>query len=126
MSLIHGLGQRIGNPRADPHHGGLLDAELHRDGVGGLETDAADVARQAIRIFGHDLDGVWAVGLVDVHCPCRAVPTPWLCKKTMISRTMVPNIRAKLYEKLMETIGNGSQTGQAAAPQQAAIAALAA
>jgi hypothetical protein len=44
----------------------------------------------------------------------------------MISRTMVPNIRAKLYEKLMETIGNGSQTGQAAAPQQAAIAALAA
>src|SRR6185437_15212527 len=25
MSLIHGLGQRIGNPRADPHDGGLLD-----------------------------------------------------------------------------------------------------
>jgi hypothetical protein len=45
MSLIHGLGKGIGNPRADPHHGGLLDAELHRDGVGGLEADAADVAR---------------------------------------------------------------------------------
>ena len=45
MSLIHGLGQRIGNHRTNPHHpGGLLDAELHRDGVGGLEADAADVA----------------------------------------------------------------------------------
>ena len=27
--------------------GGLLDAEFHGDGVGRLETDAADVARQA-------------------------------------------------------------------------------
>ena len=72
MSLIHGLGKGIGNPRADPHHGGLLDAELHRDGVGRLETDAADVARQAIRVFGHDLDGVGTVGLVDANCPRRA------------------------------------------------------
>ena len=72
MSLIHGLGQRIGNASADPHHGGLLDAELHRDGVGGLEADTADVARQAIRVFGHDLDGVRTVGLVDAHCPRRA------------------------------------------------------
>ena len=71
MSLIHGLGKGIGNPRADPHHGGLLDAELQRDGVGGLETDAADVARQAIRVFGHDLDGVRTVGLVDAHRPRR-------------------------------------------------------
>ena len=72
MSLIHGLGQRIGNPRADPHHGGLLDAQLHGDGVGRLETDAADVARQAIWVFGHDLDGVRAVGLEDPHRPRRA------------------------------------------------------
>ena len=72
MSLVHGLGQRMGNPSADPHHGGLLDAELHRDGVGRLEPDAADIARQAIRVFGHDLDGVGAVGLVDAHRPRRA------------------------------------------------------
>ena len=72
MSLIHGLGQRIGNPRADPHHGGLLDAELHRDGVGGLEADTADVTREPIRVLGHDLDGVGAIGLEDAHCPRRA------------------------------------------------------
>ena len=72
MSLIHGLGQRIGNPRADPDHGGLLDAELHRDGVGGLEANTADITRQPIRILGHDLDGVGAIGLEDAHCPRRA------------------------------------------------------
>ena len=44
MSLVHGFGQRIGNPGADPDHGGLLDAELHGDGVGRLEADAADIA----------------------------------------------------------------------------------
>ena len=72
MPLVHGLGQRIGNPGANPHHRGLLDAELHRDGVGGLEADAADVAREPIRVLGHDLDGVGAVGLEDAHRPRRA------------------------------------------------------
>src|SRR5262245_42428687 len=70
--LIHGLGQRIGYPGADAHQGGLLDAELHRHGIGRLETDAADIARQAIRVLGHDLDGVRAVGLADAHRPRRA------------------------------------------------------
>jgi hypothetical protein len=55
MSLIHGFGQRIGNPRAHPHYGVLLDAELHRHGVGRLEPDAADIARQTIGVLGHDL-----------------------------------------------------------------------
>jgi hypothetical protein len=72
MSLIHGFGQRIGNPRAYPHHGGLLDAELHRDGVGGLEADAADIARQAIRVLSHDLDGVGTIGLENPHRSRRA------------------------------------------------------
>ena len=72
MPLVHGLGQRIGYPGADAHQGGLLDAELHGDGIGRLETDAADIARQAIRVLGHDLDGVRAVGLVDAHRPRRA------------------------------------------------------
>ena len=59
-------------PGAHPDHGGLLDAKLHGDGVGGLEADAADVARQAVRVLRHDLDGVGAVGLVDAHRPRRA------------------------------------------------------
>jgi hypothetical protein len=29
MALVHRLRQRIGNPGANPRHGGLLDAELH-------------------------------------------------------------------------------------------------
>jgi hypothetical protein len=36
MSLIHGLGQRIGDARAYPHH---RDAKIHCDGIGGLEPD---------------------------------------------------------------------------------------
>src|ERR1700730_15788764 len=72
MALVHRLGQRIRNPRADAHHGGLLDTELHRDGVGGLETDAADVAGQPIGILRHDLDGVDTVGRVYAHRARRA------------------------------------------------------
>ena len=72
VALVHGLGQRIGDAGAHPDHGGLLDAELHGDGVGRLEADAADIARQAIGVLGHHLDGVGAIGLVDAHRPCRA------------------------------------------------------
>ena len=69
MALVHRFGQRIGDPGADPDHRRLLDAELHGDRVGGLEADAADVARQPIGVLGHDLDGVGAVGLEDAHRP---------------------------------------------------------
>ena len=72
MALVHRLGQRIGDTSADPHHGGLLDAELHGHGVGGLEADAADIACQAIRVLGHDLDGVGTIGLEDPYRPRRA------------------------------------------------------
>ena len=72
MALVHGLGQRIGDAGAHPDHRGLLDAELHGDRVGGLEADAADVARQPIGVLGHDLDGVGAIGLEDPHRPRRA------------------------------------------------------
>ena len=74
MALVHRLRQSIGNPGAHPRHGGLLDAELHRNGVGGLEPDAADVAREPVRVLGHDLDGVGAVGLEDAHRARRADP----------------------------------------------------
>ena len=57
------------NTSADPHHGGLLDAELHCHGVGGLEADAADVACQTIGVLGHDLDGVGAISLEDPYRP---------------------------------------------------------
>ena len=72
MALVHGFGQRVGNPRANTDHRRLLDAELHRDRVGGLEADAADIARQPVRVLGHDLDGVGAIGLEDPHRPRRA------------------------------------------------------
>ena len=45
MTLVHRFGQGVADARADPDHGRLRDAELHRDRVGGHETDAADVAR---------------------------------------------------------------------------------
>ena len=86
MALVHRLRESIGNPRPHPRHGGLLNAELHRNGVGGLRPDAADVARQPVRVLSHDLDGVGAVGLEKMRT-ARAVPTPWLCRNTMISRT---------------------------------------
>jgi hypothetical protein len=72
VPLIHGLGQRIGNPSAHAHHRGLLDAELHGDRVSGLEPNTADVARQPIWVLGHHLDGIGAVGLEDPHRSRRA------------------------------------------------------
>src|SRR6266496_5240437 len=74
MALVHRLGQRIGDAGAHPDHGGLVDAELHRDSIGGLEPDATDVAGQTIGILRHDLDGIAAVGLVDAHRPRGADP----------------------------------------------------
>ena len=38
VPFIHHLGQRIGNSGANPDRRGLLDAKLHRNGVGSLET----------------------------------------------------------------------------------------
>ncbi len=72
MPLVHGLGQRIRDAGAHPDHRHFFDSELHRDGVGGFEADAADVTRQAIWVLRHDLHGISAVGLVDAHRPGRA------------------------------------------------------
>ena len=74
MTLVHGLGQGKGDAGPHPDHGGLLDAELHGDGIGGLEADAADVARQPVGVLRHHLNGIGAVGLVDPHRPRRADP----------------------------------------------------
>ena len=72
MTLVHRFGQRIADARADPDHGRLLDAELHRDRVGRHETDAADVAREAVGVLRHHLHGIGAVGPEYPHRPRRA------------------------------------------------------
>ena len=72
MAFVHRLGQRIGNSRTNPDHGGFLDAQLHGYRIGSLESDAANIACEPIRVLRHDLDGVRAVGLEDSDCPRRA------------------------------------------------------
>jgi hypothetical protein len=72
VALVHRLGQRVRDAGAHPHHGRLVDAEPHRNCIGGLEADAADVARQPVRVLRHDLDGIGAIGLEDAHGACRA------------------------------------------------------
>src|SRR5262245_10018902 len=72
MPFVHGLGQRIGNSGANTDRRGVLNAEFHRDRVGGLEANAADATREPIWVFRHGLHGVRAVGLVNAHRSRRA------------------------------------------------------
>ena len=51
MPIIHRLGERMRDAGAHAHHRGLVDTEPHRDLVGALETDAADIAREPVRIL---------------------------------------------------------------------------
>ena len=74
MTLVHRLGQGVGYSGAQSDHGGLFDAEPHRDRIGALETDAANIPGKAIGVFGHDLHGVRAVGLEDTNRPRGADP----------------------------------------------------
>ena len=74
MTLVHRLGQRVRYPGAQSDHGGLFDAELHRDRVGALETDASNIPGKPIGVLGHDLHGVRAVGLEDANRPGGADP----------------------------------------------------
>ena len=74
MTLVHRLGQGVRDPGAQPDHRRLFDAELHRDRIGALETDASNVPCKPIGILGHDLDGVGAVGPKDANCPGGAHP----------------------------------------------------
>src|SRR5262245_24004052 len=72
MPLILRLSQCIGNSGAHTDHRGLLDAELHGDGVRALEADAPDIAGQAIGVLSHDLDSVATIGLENSYRPRRA------------------------------------------------------
>jgi hypothetical protein len=74
----------IGDAGTRPDHRRLLNAELRGDQFGTIEADAANVAREPIRVLGANANGVSAVGLENAHP--RDVPTPFACKKIMISR----------------------------------------
>jgi hypothetical protein len=74
MPLIHRLGEGMRNAGAYPNHRGLLDAEPHRDLVGALEADAADVAGEPVRVLRDQPNRVGAVNLVDAHRPRGADP----------------------------------------------------
>jgi len=72
MTFVCRLLQGVGNSGPHPLRGLPRHAKLHGDGVGGPKADAANVARQPIRILGHDLNGVMAIGLEDAHGSGRA------------------------------------------------------
>ncbi len=71
VTLVHGFGQGIADAGADPDHGVFRDADLGRDLIGGLEADAADVAREPVGVLADDRDRLGPVGLVDPHRPRR-------------------------------------------------------
>src|SRR5271166_2434938 len=72
MPFVHRLRERVGDPGAHADQRRLLDTELGCDLIGGAETDAADVAGQAIGVLRDELHRVGAVGLVDTHRARRA------------------------------------------------------
>ena len=72
MTLIHRFGQSIGNPSAHADHRRPVDAEFYSDRIRRLESDAADVACESIRVLRHDLDGIGAVSLEDADRACGA------------------------------------------------------
>ena len=72
VALVHCLAQRVGDAGAHPNRRRLVDAEPHRDRIGGLEADAADIAREPIRVLRHDLQRIGTVGLEDAHRTRRA------------------------------------------------------
>src|SRR5438046_4057068 len=67
MPFVHGLGERIGNAGPDPDQRRLLDAELGRNLIGGDKADPPNVASQAVRVLGDQLNGIGSVGLIDPY-----------------------------------------------------------
>ena len=72
VAVVHRFGQRVADAGAHPGHRRPGDAQLHRDRVGDLEPDTANVAREAVGVVRDDLDRVAPVGLEDPHRPRRA------------------------------------------------------
>src|SRR5512144_2602073 len=71
MAIIHRFGERVADAGTGTDHRRLLDAELASNQIGALEADAADVARQSVRVLRNQPDGVRTVGLEDAHRPRR-------------------------------------------------------
>ena len=69
MAVIEGFAQGEGDPRPRADHRRLLNAELHRNSVGGAKTNAADIAGEPIGVLGDQLDRIGAIGLEDAHGP---------------------------------------------------------
>ena len=67
VPLVHGLAEGVADPCPHPDGRRELYTELLGDGVGRAEANAADVARQAVRVLADHLDGVCPIGLVDAH-----------------------------------------------------------
>ena len=66
MPLISGrFGERIGHPRAGSDRGRLLDSDMLRDRVRGLEPDTPEIFRETVRVLGHDFHRVLPVLLID-------------------------------------------------------------
>jgi len=72
MALARRLGQHVRNSRPHAQHGIAGQPEAFRNGVGGFESDAVNVLRQAIRIAPDRADRVLAVAPKDPHRLARA------------------------------------------------------
>ena len=74
VPLVRGGLERERDACPDALRGSLFHPELGRDGIGRLEADPAHVLGQPVRVLGHDLNGLIAIGLEDAHRPSRADP----------------------------------------------------
>jgi len=63
MPFIHRLCKRDGNAGADADQRGLLAAEFGGNLVSGTKADAADVARQTVRVLRDQADSTGTVNL---------------------------------------------------------------
>src|SRR4029077_9461213 len=73
-------------------------AELHGDGVGGLEADAPDVAGRPIGVLAHNLDSIGTIGLENPYRSRRAYrgcaeiprfPAPPSAQPSTVSKYMI-------------------------------------
>ena len=74
MAFAARLQQGVVQPRPQANHGVGGDAQPGRNRIGGAEADAADIARQPVRVFRHHLHGVIPIRFEDAHRPRRSHP----------------------------------------------------
>ena len=74
MALAERILEHVAEAGAQAERRVRRDAEALGQLIGGLEADAADVARQPVRILADHLDRAFAVGLEDARGAQRAEP----------------------------------------------------